>query len=148
MAAGDLISADYQAELRTTLMGPGTNFNITSIDVPPAPIITNDLPKLLADGKFQGSHFKSSIVVTLVMNVSGSTMANLRANLDTLETAWAIATSDITFVLRLPQWGKRSLSGRPINFDPGPLTPEQVPGRTIRGVRAQFEAGTPTWTQL
>lgn len=148
MAAGDLISADYQAELRTTLMGPGTNYGMVSIDVSPAPIITNDLPKLLANGKFQGSHFKGSILVTLTMNVAGTTTTTLRANLDTLETAWAVASSDITFVVRLPQWGKRSLSGRPINFDPGPMIPEQIPGRTIRGVRAQFEAGTPTWTQL
>ena len=148
MAAGDLINADYQAELRTTLMGPTTNYGLVSIEVPPAPIVTNDLDKILTNGRFQGSHFKGSLVVTLTMNVTGSTTANLRANLDTLETAWAVATSDITFVIRLPQWGKRSISGRPINFDPGPFLPEQVPGRTIRGVRAQFEAGTPTWTQL
>ena len=148
MAAGDLVVSDYQAELRTTLMGASTDYVFTAIDVPPAPIVTNDLPKLLDHGKFQGSHYKGPIVVTLTMEVTGTTEANLRANLDTLETAWAVASSDITFVLRLPTWGKRSLSGRPINFDIPPLIAEHTAGYMVPGVRAQFESGTPTWTQL
>lgn len=148
MPAGDLITADYQAELRTTLMGQGTNYEFVEIDVPTPPIVTNDVARLLGHGTFQGSHFKGSIVVTLTMIVKGTTTTTLRSNMDTLETAWAVAASDITFVLRLPQWGKRSLSGRPINFDPGVWTPTTIASRRIPGVRAQFEAGTPTWTQL
>ena len=148
MAVGDLITADYQAELRTTLMGPSTNYEITKIEVPPAQTVKNDLRKLLADGSFQGAHYKAPIVVTLTLNVLGSTETTLRSRLDTLETAWAPSATDLTFVLRLPSWGKKSLSGRPVAFDPGELTPEAVAALKIFGVRAQFEAGTPTWTQL
>lgn len=142
------ISEDYQAELRSTVMGPSTNYELMEIHVTPAPIRTNDLPKLLADGAFQGPQYSGSIVVTLVMEVIGTTEINLRANLDTLETAWAKSSTDLTFKLRLPSWGTRSLSGRPINFDVPPLVVEHVAGFSIPNVRAQFEAGTPTWTQL
>lgn len=149
MAAGDLINADYQAELRTTLMGPTSNYPITGIaGISVADIVKYDLPKLLADGVFQGSHFYASRVVTLTMNVVGTTEANLQSRMDTLETAWAKSTSDIYFVLRLPTWGKKRLAGRPIRFDRPEFTPEQVAAKTVRGVRAQFEAGDPTWTAI
>src|SRR5215216_1805512 len=110
MAAGDLISADWQAELRTTLMG-NTTFGITGWSVPPADLISNDLPRLLGDGDFQGAQVKGPIYVSLMMNITGTSEANLITNKDTLETAWAKATSDVTFVVRLPTWGKRSVQG-------------------------------------
>lgn len=148
MPAGDLISADWQAELRTTLMGNST-FPIVTVDVSPPPLISHDVPKLLDDGEFQGSQFQGAQYVTLTMNVTGTSESNLIANLDTLKTAWAKATSDLTFVLRLPNWGKRSIAGRPAHaLDVPPIESQQLAALTIRGVRAQFKAGTPTWTQL
>lgn len=150
MPAGDLITGDWQAELRTTLMGGSSNYGITAIEITPPDIRSHDLPKLLTDGEFQGPQDKGPIYVTLTMNVTGTSETNLIANLDTLETAWAKSSTDLTFVLRLPNWGKRSVSGRPFLYSVPPLVPAETrtPARTIRGVRAQFKAGTPTWTQL
>jgi hypothetical protein len=147
MAAGDLLTADFQAELRTTLMGNST-FGITAWSIPPPDIRSNDLPRLLGDGDFQGAQYKGPIYVALMLNITGTSAANLIANKDTLETAWAKATSDITFVVRLPQWGKRSIEGRPSQCDVPEITPSMRASLTIPGVRVQFKAGTPTWTQL
>lgn len=148
MPAGDLISADWQAELRTTLMGNST-FPIVSVDISPPTLISHDLPKLLDDGEFQGSQYEGAQYVTLTMNVTGSSESNLISNLDTLKTAWAKASSDLTFVIRLPSWGKRSIQGRPAHaLDVPQIESQQLTALLIRGVRAQFKAGDPTWTQL
>lgn len=148
MPAGDLCIVDYTAELRTTLMGGASNYAITEIDITSPELVSNDLRRLLTDGDFQGAQYAGPQYVSLTMNVTGSTEANLIANLDTLKTAWAKAASDITFVLRIPQWGKRSLSGRPFRFEVPVIDGQQRIAKTIFGVRAQFKAGTPTWTQL
>jgi hypothetical protein len=148
MAAGDLITGDWQAELRTTLMGGASDYTIVEFDITPAVIVSNDLPKLLADGEFQGAQFRGPVLVTLTMNVTGTSQADLLGNIDALATAWRPASSNLTFVVRVPQLGKRSVEGRPIEFEVPPFSSETLPSLTVFGVRAQFKAGDPTWTQL
>ena len=149
MAAGDLITQNYQIELRTTLIGASTNYPIRNLDGVSAvvPIIRKDLPKLLVDGVFQGTHTYGSRVVTVTMDVVGTTAANLETRMVTLETAWAKATSDIFFCIQLGGVKKRC-SGRVIGFDRPPLNPTEAVNFRCIGVRAQFEAGDPTWTTI
>src|SRR4051794_26468771 len=103
MAAGDLISGDYQAELRATLMGNTTNFDLVDVLVDEQRR-ENDTPKLLGDGTFGGNDWVEKIVVTLTFNVKGTSDSNLTTNLATIEAAWARSHTDIDFVLRLPGW--------------------------------------------
>lgn len=129
-------------------MGVGTNYPISAIDGISLPdIVRNDVPKLLTDGVFQGLHTYASRVVTITMNVKGTSASNLQSNMESLEAAWAKATSDIYFVVRIGGT-KRRISGRPIEFDRPTFTPSALPGLTVIGVRAQFEAGDPTWTTI
>lgn len=148
MAAGDLITADYQVEIRTTLMGPGTNYPIRFLDGVSLPgIVSNDLPKLLADGDFQGFSTYGPRFVTVTFDVVGSTAATLESRTATLETAWAKATSDIYLVWRLGGT-KYRVSGRPIEFDRPMITPDTHVTHRAIGARAQFKAGDPTVTTI
>lgn len=150
MPAGDLITGDWQAELRTTLMGATTNYEFRSVHAPPAEYRTTDVPKLLGDGTFGGKDFKGPIVVTIEFVVKGTSDVNLQANLDTLEGVWARSHTDLEFVLRLPNWGTKGkkISGRPRRFDPGTFEPSRQASFRQIGVRAQFEGLTPTWTTV
>lgn len=150
MPAGDLISQDYQAELRTTLMGTGTNYPFKSVHPAPAEYRTTDVPRLLGDGSFGGKDFKGLIVVTLEFIVKGTSDANLQANLDALEAVWARSHTDLEFVLRLPNWGTKGkkISGRPRRYDPGVFEPTRSASFRQIGVRAQFDGLTPTWTTV
>lgn len=146
MAAGDLITDDYQVEIRTTLFGSG-NYPIRSIDVSGPAIIQQDVPKLLADGDFQGFATYGPLFVTVVFNVVGTTAANLETRIATATTAWAKATSDIEFVWRLGGV-KTKVTGRPIEFDRPVITPDVHVHHRAIGARAQFKAGDPTVTTL
>lgn len=149
MAAGDLITADWQVEIRTTLMGNGTNYPIRYIDGVSLPaIVTNDLPKLLADGEFQGINTYAARFVTVTFDVIGTSASNLETRIATLETAWALAgASDIEFVVRLGGT-KKKCTGRPIEFDRPVITPVEAKNFRAIGGRAQFKAGNPTWTTI
>lgn len=146
MAAGDLITADWQVEIRTTLFGSG-NYPIKTLDVSGPAIIQQDVPKLLSDGDFQGFATYGPLFVTVVFDVIGTTAANLETRIATAKTAWAKATSDIEFVWRLGGT-KYKVSGRPIEFDRPVITPDvKVHNRAINA-RAQFKAGNPTVTTI
>lgn len=149
MAAGDLITADYQAELRATLVGTTTNYDLVDVEITKQRR-TTDVPKLLADGKFGGKHWIESILITLTLNAKGTSDSNLTTNLATLETAWARSQSDIDFVLRLPGWGTKGkkISGRPVEYEEGVFAPTRVVNFHQLGVRCQFEGLTPTWTTV
>lgn len=142
-------SQTFQAELRSVLMGRGTNYPFVDgggVDIPTPDIRTNDLERLFAAGDYQGPQYAGPVYVNLTMNVVGTSEATLFANLDTLVTAWIPATSDITFELNLPSYGARTISGRPNRFEVPPITGDMRRTWRIYGVRAQFKAGTPTWT--
>ena len=149
MAAGDLLTANWQVELRTTLMGSTTNYPIRGLDgvSTVVPIVRKDVPKLLVDGVFQGTHTYGSRVITVTMDVVVTTAANLETRMATLETAWAKATSDIFLCVQLGGVKKRC-SGRVVEFDRPPLNPTEAVTFRCIGVRAQFEAGDPTWTTI
>lgn len=142
-------SGTFQAELRGVLMGRGTNYPFADdggVHAPAPDIRSYDLERYLDAGDFQGSQFAGPQFINLTLHVVGTSEANLFANLDSLVTAWAPSETDITFELNLPSYGARTISGRPFRFDIPPITGPMRIGLRILGVRAQFKAGTPTWT--
>lgn len=138
-------SQTWQAELRSLLMGRGTNYPIVDLDVE-QDYRSYDLAKLLAPGDFQGPQYAGPIYVSLTLHCKGTSEATLFSNYNALETAWAPSTTDLTFELNLPNYGARTLSGRVAHFDPPRITGEMRAAFHIFGIRAQFKAGTPTWT--
>ena len=122
MPAGDLVVADYQAELRGVLMGVGTVYGIgprpASIEGlgNPQPK-TTDLDLAHADGAYGGHDKRGVRVITVPIVIRQTSAALAMTSLETLMTAWDVATADIPLYFRLPGWGKRYVNGRPRGLD-------------------------------
>lgn len=116
------VSADYQAELRGLLMGSGT---VYGIGPRPASIEglglmqpkTNDLEYAHKDGSFAGQDKRGIRVVTVPIIIRQTTAANAMNSVNTLKTAWDVATIDIALTFQLPGWGVFHVNGRPRGLD-------------------------------
>lgn len=117
MAAGDLVVADYQVELRTTLTGARTPFQIgpdgiTGLGEPPVKS-GSDSSLGHADGSYQGRHYTEPRVITVDYSIKG-TPAQAGARLKLLKTMWAKSEATaLPLHLRLPGLGKMVVTGRP-----------------------------------
>lgn len=121
MPAGDLVVADYQLEIRTTLMGDGTNYalgpygqTIKGLGVPTPK--TADV-ELYHDGGAYGSPDYMGIRIISVPFELGGTPAQVGGWVKDLNTAWAPSTTDIPLYMQLPGFGKFYVNGRPRGFD-------------------------------
>lgn len=126
MPAGDLITLDYQVELRGLLMGKGT-----TIGIGPVPQMieglgvsapkTADLEYTDADGAYGGKDRRDGRVVTVPLVIRETTAALAMTRLDNLNIAWDVSIVNIPLYFRLPGWGKRYVNGRPrgLNADLG-----------------------------
>lgn len=121
MAAGDLITADWQLELRAVLMGATSVYQlddrtgITGLGEPPAKTADTDLAH--ADGAYGSRDYRSTRIITVGLFIHRATPALAMTSLATLKAAWAPATTDIPLHLRLPGLGHVSLTGRPRELD-------------------------------
>lgn len=122
MAAGDLISNDYEIELRTTLMGGDTtNFPIDYergslsglVDVVTSQAET---PFAHADGSYIGESRDAARTVTIAIVVEGSTATATGDNLETMRTVWAPASAAIPLYFQLPGFGKQYVNGWPLGI--------------------------------
>lgn len=149
MPAGDLIVADWQAEVNALLMGAGTNwefdydgggvggvFGGTVRDV--------DVARTLRDGSAHGTDSNPSRVLTVPLVWAGTQTAGaVLTALPTLEAAWD-AGVDAEFHLRLPTWGHNYLTGRTRGAT---VDMALVPFGACR-VLCTFVAGDPEWTEF
>lgn len=147
MAAGDLIGADYQGEIRGLLFGATTVFGIgprpASIDgLGLTAVKTNDLEFAHKDGSYGGQDKRSIRVITIPLVIRQTSAAAAMNSLTTLETAWDVATADIPLYLRLPGWGKFHVNGRPRGLDA--TIPTELRQRFSINCLATFVANTPT----
>lgn len=119
MPAGDLISADYQAELNGLLMGTGTEIQfgegaIGGLGVPQ--VKTSDSPYDGQDGSAGAPDFLDVRVVTLPLLVVPASRDPGDAGLlwTGIELAWAPARDGVNVELhfQLPGWGHLFLIGR------------------------------------
>lgn len=107
----------WQAELRTLVMGDGTNYpfdaevGIGGLGMPPPKAQQVEL--FHEDGAYRAADFKNVRIVTIPF-ILGGTPAEVFGWLDDLNTAWETTTaSDVTLQLNLPFHGTLTLTGRP-----------------------------------
>lgn len=117
MPAGDLVVADYQVELRTTLSGAGTAFalgpeGISGLGEPATKPQDSRLDH--ANGSYLGRDYYEPRVITVDYSLKTTTTTHAGALLVSLKTMWARSeATNLTLVLRLPGFGRVSVVGRP-----------------------------------
>lgn len=147
MPAGDLISADYQLELRATLNGEGTAYRfgplgIDGIDVEPPK--TQDVPLDGEAGAQTGYDYPDVKVITVDYTLK-STTAGVGVLYKSLRTLWAIEQDDdIPLHIRLPGLGQFSVMGRPRGLRAN-LTQQK---HGLVTALATFVCGDPTMTDV
>ena len=118
MPAGDLVIADYTFELRTTLMGDGTNYQLGPLgervdglfDVPQAK--SADVELHHEDGAYGSPDYVGVRVITIPFYLEG-TPSDVGGWAKTLHTVWAPSTTDIPLYFQWPGFGKGYVNGRP-----------------------------------
>lgn len=94
MAAGDLITGPYQAELEGVLMGAGTAYEfsaaIAGLGLPG--VRTSDVDRPQGHGVFVGPDYMDGKPITLSLNVDADTGADAEAALVDLAAAWRLVT--------------------------------------------------------
>lgn len=115
MAAGDLVVADWQLELRTTLMGATTDYVIDRdaggvgglLDVA---VKMPETDYAHADGSFAAEGYQAARTITVPLVLDGF------AALSTMQTVWAPSTTDLPLYFRIPDIGKKYVNGRPLGL--------------------------------
>lgn len=117
MPAGDLVVADYQLELRTTLMGAGTSYKIGPQGIAglgEPNVKTSDTELAHADGSYLGRDYLEPRTITVDFSLVASTPAAAGVLLVNLKTVWAKSeATDLALHFRLPGIGKKVVTGRP-----------------------------------
>jgi hypothetical protein len=123
MADGDLVVADNQFELRTTLMGATTVYKVTGFDgLGEPPVRQRDVELFGQDGDYAAPDYRGPRIILMTIEIVHTSATNVFAAMNTLRTAWAPSTTDITLYWRWPSLGKQHVSGRPrgleVQLDP------------------------------
>ena len=104
MAAGDLITTDWEVEFRDLLLGGDTDFSLVQVeglvDIPD--LRTGDQALLRRHGLHPGDDFLGARTVTLTFEVYGDTEAELSTNMDALQGAFRPGLSEEPLVFQLP----------------------------------------------
>lgn len=118
MPAGDLVVADFQVELRTTLTGDGTPYALgpDGISGLGEPGIKSGTDTNLdhADGSYLGRDFTEDRIITVDYSLKNTSTAHAGELLVDLKTMWAKSeATDLELWLQLPGIGKFGVVGRP-----------------------------------
>lgn len=122
MPAGDLVVADGQLELRTTLMGAGTIYGIDRDGGAVSGLLSSvakyaESEYLHADGSFVGDQFQAARTATVALKIQGATVAATWAGLSAMRSVWAPdATAEIPLYFRWPSLGKQYVNGWPLGI--------------------------------
>lgn len=122
MAAGDLVVAPYQFELRTTLMGDGTIYGldrsgggVSGLFDDPAKFAETEY--LHADGSFIGEQHNGARTASLALKIQGDTETATWAGLSAMRTIWAPdATAAVPLYFQFPSIGKKYVNGWPLGL--------------------------------
>jgi hypothetical protein len=121
VAAGDLVVADYQAELRGTLTGAGTDFCPTMGWIGGLGIVAKTADTDLAhdDGTYPGRDYRASPTLTFPYAIHKRCDADAAGALyrDLLDL-WAPSEVTLPLHFRLPGFGKVLVNGRPRGLVP------------------------------
>lgn len=109
-------TADYQAELRSTLVGAGTDYPLVGpIDgLVGMPVTAADVQPNTYPGTVRAADRARGRVLTLPVGIDKTTAADTSDALQSLVTAWRPSTSDLPLEVRIPgtSW-TRTFYGRP-----------------------------------
>lgn len=118
MPAGDLLTANYQAELQGLLIGVGTQFEIippgiSGLGVPPPK--TADVPLDEAPGSYGSPDQPDKRVITIPFAIKGADDGDAMDLFDDAIAAWTPTAADVELHLQLPgsSWGHVVYEGRP-----------------------------------
>ena len=118
MPAGDLVVANGQIELRTTLMGPSSDFDIdyermgSYTPLGDQAYKNADVNLAHDDGSYAGQDFKGPLSFTFPLYFQG-TQSQAGSAILTMRTTWAPSTSDLPLYHQIPGVGKFYVNGRP-----------------------------------
>lgn len=148
MTAGDLVTKDFQLEIRGKLHGPDSGIDTgaggwTGLGTPGVKASKFDLDG--ADGSFLGRSFLTSRILTFPLVWHGTSKADVMLELSALVVAWDPRTAvDLRLYAQLPGWGRFYVTGKPMGIaeDMGMLASLEGAGL------ATFEAGSPVITYV
>ncbi len=104
MAAGDLISADWQMEAKATLIGEGSAFAIVQVeglaDIPD--VRTGDMTRLRRHGESPGDDFLSGRTVVLTVEIEADTDTAFNAAVSALSAATRPGLAEDAIFFRIP----------------------------------------------
>lgn len=146
MAAGDLVVADYQLELRSVLMGAGSDDYIIDRD---RGGLTGFIDPVVELVETEYAHEKGSFVGTArtpartgqaALVVVGTSDTDCGTNLAALRATWAPSSSAVPLYFQIPGFGKSYVMGHPLGFTAqmGNLSSAAVP------ILASFRITDPT----
>lgn len=107
MAAGDLITTDWEMEFRDLLMGGATEFNILEISglLSMPEIVSADQSRLRRHGLRAGDDFLAGRSITVRLEVYGSDEAAFTTAIQNLKTALRPGIDEAPLVFQLPSVG-------------------------------------------
>lgn len=115
MAAGDLITADWQCELNGLLLGEGTPYGVLSIDgLGDLPEIrTADDPRAGDHGLYRGNDLAAGRIVTVELDIVATASTSLNAAVAALETATVLQSTESPFAFQFPGKVRQQVGVRP-----------------------------------
>jgi hypothetical protein len=113
MAAGDLLTNDWQLELRGLLMGYGTSYQFGAAGIGGLHGTAKVRQVSLAhdDGSYAATDLLTERIITVPITILGSSPSNTMDLFDALETAWAPG-EDVELHGQLPGWNHWKVTGR------------------------------------
>lgn len=116
MAAGDLVVADFQFELRGVLFGPGTPFKMrrNSWEGMGLPAVkSQDVDLNHHHGSVGGRDFYAPRRLTWALMVRESSQSAAITKANDAMVAFAVSSTDLPLYGQLPGWGRFRVTGRP-----------------------------------
>ncbi len=125
MAAGDLITLDYELEYNGVVTGDTNTIHVRQIDIfSGAEVRQKSLNRPLDHGAFATDAFYGPRTVRVEFEVWGTSEATLATNLDKALELTVLTETDEPLVVQLPSFGKFRFEGRcirrassPVNHD-------------------------------
>lgn len=113
MAAGDLITADWQLEFGGLLIGDGTPYDIVEMSGLDQPEVRfREQPRLQNHGVYSSDEFVDSRRIVLSITTSAGSHSELATLLDALAKAFMPGADEAPLVFQLPGYAKRQVNVR------------------------------------
>lgn len=133
MAAGDLISNNYEIEFNGIVTGDTYNIEVVRCSLFSAPgTRQKSLDRPLDQGSFSSSAYYSGRNVAVDMEVWGASESELQTNLIAALNLTELTTDDQPWVMQLPGFGKVYLEGKCIRRDVTPIDRDFSTGYVAR----------------